>query len=474
MTKKISIFVIVGLIFTVIAWMIDKTSLVQIQWNGVEHSISLPETMLFVLLFIAIIDVASKIVRKLGRVQIKEVYKSSTASRVKDDESIDMLSTKRGERIVINRAVFDQSLLLVLQAMTSITAGDMTQAHHNIRALKKYIGDDAIIDLLQMKIYKGEKNFNKMEKLSSKLMKNDNVQIVGLKAAVEAQIEKKEFKDALQTANKAFELRQDLYWVIESAFELRAKARDWDGSLQVIEAGKKRKIIPMDRYKRLKAIVLFEMAKEALVKSNEVLFFKCCHQALEAEPTLVPAALALARYYKENDNQFRQSAKVLTKVWKKNPVDDVAYAYLNLFDGENAKERLQRMESFAMLNAIRPSLNNRLVAEIASEAGLWGKAKAEIEIFLINNPCTRIVNKIITKYELEVHKDEKAAQVWKDKHDACAEDSEWVCGSCGALSEEWHAVCPICGAFGQDRWHLYVENFEQDIDFSHDNSDDEE
>lgn len=94
---------------------------------------------------------------------------------------------------------------------------------------------------MKMKIYKGEKDFDKMEKLSAKLMKNENIRIVGMKAAVEAQMQKKEFKEALETANKAFELRQDLYWVIESAFELRAKAKDWDGAMQVLDAGYKKK-----------------------------------------------------------------------------------------------------------------------------------------------------------------------------------------------------------------------------------------
>lgn len=119
-----------------------------------------------------------------------------------------------------------------------------------------------------MKIYKGEKDFDKMEKLSAKIMKNEDIRLVGMKAAVEAQMQKKEFAEALATANKAFELRQDLYWVIESAFELRAKAGDWDGALQVLSSGIKKKIIPQDKFKRLKAIVLFEMALEAQKKAT--------------------------------------------------------------------------------------------------------------------------------------------------------------------------------------------------------------
>lgn len=73
---------------------------------------------------------------------------------------------KTAKKIIIDRKDFDRSLLLVLKAMTAITAGDMTEARQHIRTLKQVIGKDPIIDVLMMKIYKGEKNYDKMEKLS--------------------------------------------------------------------------------------------------------------------------------------------------------------------------------------------------------------------------------------------------------------------------------------------------------------------
>lgn len=463
MTRKISTFIFIGLIFTVAMWMGDKNSWVLVDWREYRSRFSLPEAMLLVLVFVAVLDLINRIVRRVFRLQVRDAYRSSYAANVRENESIDVLAGKISEKIVIDRKDFDKSLLYVLRAMTSITAGDMKEARANIRALKKIIGNDPIIDVLTMKIYKGEKDFDNMEKLSAKLMKNEDIQIVGMKAAVEAQMQKKEFAEALATANKAFELRQDLYWVIESAFELRAKAGDWDGAMQVLDAGIKKKIVPVEKQQRLKAIVLYEMAMEAKKKGDDVNFFRLCSQAIAADETLVPAALAMAEYYVENDNQFRKAAKVLTSAWKKNPTDEIAYAYLNLYPKDDILSRIQKMESFALLNGLRPSLNNRILAELCCEAGLWGKAKGEVEVFLINNPCTRKVCKVISKYEEYYHNDKTTAKAWMDKLDTMAEDSEWVCESCGAMSEEWHAVCPVCGTFGQSKWHLYVENFEQEI-----------
>ena len=346
--------------------------------------------------------------------------------------------------------------------MTSITAGDMKEARINLRALKKLIGNDPIIDLLKMKIYKGEKDFDKMEKLSAKIMKNDDIRLVGMKAAVEAQMQKKEFAEALATANKAFELRQDLYWVIESAFELRAKAGDWDGALQVLESGNKKKIIPNTKFKRLRAIVLYEMALEAQKKGDDVNFFRLCSQAIECDETLVPAAVAMARYYNANDNQYRKAAKVLLNAWNKNPTADVAYEYLKLYPKDDITAKIQRVETLAQTNSLRPSLNNLLLAELSTEAGLWGKAKAEIEMFLINNPATKKLAKMIAQYEKLSNNDKKEAAKWKKKEATCADDAMWVCDECGHATEEWQPICPKCGSFGLSHWRLYVEKPENE------------
>ena len=475
MTRKISTFIFLGLILTFIVWVLDKNSLAIVSWMDYKWSLSVPELLVMLLFAVLMLDIVNRIVRKVLRIQVKEVYKTSLLSNRdgQEDETIDVLAGKISEKIIIDRKDFDRSLLLVLKAMTSITAGDMEEARAHIKLLKQVIGKDPIIDVLMMKIYKGEKNYDKMEKLSEKLMKNADIQMVGMKAAVEAQMEKKEFKVALATVNKAFELRQDLYWIIESAYELRAKAGDWEGAMQVLEAGYKKKIIPHAKYDRLRAMILFERAKECHNSGDEVNFFKFANQSIMADKTLVPAALALAKYYKNNDNQVRKAESVLVNIWKKNPTDTIAYAYVDLIDGLDKNEKIQRLETLIKSNSLRPSLNNRLIAEYSIADGAWSKAKAELEMFLVNNPCTKKVCEMIANVEEKYSKNKKEAKAWRDRFENCADDSMWVCGTCGAKSDEWHAVCPECKAFGQAQWHLYVEQRKEDVIEEIDDDDEE-
>lgn len=454
MGKKLYTYLGIGLLVILLIWEADKNSSVRLVWRNVDEIMPLVGLLFWFLIFTGFICVLNSVLHRVVRKQLHDALSFSDNS---DDESLPVSSLQTSpEKLVLKRSDIDKAMMLLLKSMASITAGDMRAARNNLKELKEIIGNDTIIDVLMLKIYKGEKDFDKMEELSSKLMNNPNLQLISLKASVEAQMQKKEFEQALANANKAFEVRQDLYWVIESAFSLRAKAGDWEGALQVLNSGFKKKIIPHQKYNELKSVTLYQIAQEAKQKGDMLNFFKFCTQALDTCKTLVPAALALAQYYVENDNQTRKAAKILSRIWRCNPTEDVAKAYLQLWSDDTPIERVQRMESFALANSLRPSLNNLLLAELDVEAGLWGKAKSEFEIFLINNPATKKLAKLIYHYEKHAVKNEQAAENWKKKTENCAEDGMWVCQSCGHTSAEWKASCKKCGSVGRFDWRLYI------------------
>ena len=344
--------------------------------------------------------------------------------------------------------------MLLVDSMVSITEGDLEKAKDNLANLKKIIGDDVLIDILRLKIYKGEKNFDKMEELSAKLENNPNLKLVGFKADIEAKMQKKQFAEALKTANKAYEARQDLYWVIESAFNLRVKSGDWEGALQVLNSGFQKDIINKENYRKFKAVVLYELAKDAKEKDDNLNCFKFCSQALEYVPDFVPAALLLSDYYIQNDKQTRKAAKVLSKVWRLNPTFDIAKAYLALWPEDTVIEKVQRMESLALTNGKNTSVNNVILADLYCKAKLWNKARNEFEVFLINNPASKKIAKTIAYYEKHSNNNEKAAENWKKKANECVDDDIWVCTSCGHVSSKWHVYCKKCDEVGSFGWQL--------------------
>ena len=367
----------------------------------------------------------------------------------------DMQSVSKGKSLMRKEDV-DMALSLVLKTMTAITEGDLKEAKKHLKELKGKIGDSTIIDLLKLKILKGEKKFDEVEKLSLKLSKTQGAELVGLKAMIESSSKNKDFEKALASANQAFKTRQDLYWVIENTFRLRALSSDWDGAIEVLETAKKKKMIEHTKYLNMKAISLYEVGLQCAKNGQKMLAEKCMEQAYNLCPSFVPAALKLAEREVQN-GKVRVAEKILKEVWRLNPTYDVAKAYLKLFKEESYKDLVHRMEAFALLNVTNVSLNHFILAELDMKAKLYDRAKSEFEIFLINNPATQKIAKLIAKYEKEVNKNIKAEQVWIKKEQDCAEDNVYKCPSCGRVEKHWMPFCKECGAFNLFEWFLYVK-----------------
>lgn len=76
-----------------------------------------------------------------------------------DKESIENTQTGNEDKIVLSRNQFDEAAILIVRTMGAVTAGLMNEARRLLVSLRKIVGDDAIIDILMLKIYKGEKKF---------------------------------------------------------------------------------------------------------------------------------------------------------------------------------------------------------------------------------------------------------------------------------------------------------------------------
>ena len=451
-------------------YLIDSNGIISITFLNKPYTLSYLKTAQYILVLYLFIELIFYLFRSIVALLKNDVLISNHTFRG-DKESISIENNDSTDKIVLSRNQFDEAAILIVKAMSSITSGLMNDARRHLVNLRKIIGNDAIIDILMLKIYKGEKNFDKMEQLSQKLIKNEDIQLVGMKAALEVQMEKKEFTEALKTANKAFEIRQDLYWVISSAFLLRAKNNDWLGALEILEKGIDKQLTPEYKASRLKAVALYELAKQSLLENDKTNFFKFITQSLCENNKLIPAALDLANYYIKNDNQIRKAEKVLCSMWRVNPNYEVAIAYLNLFKKDTKAERIQRMEKLALMNSKKPSLNNLILAELYTNAKKYAKAKVECQLFLLKNPATEKISELLQILQEKTSKSSKSKDVSKVsknktalKTDDYPKDFQWVCANCNHVSNDWNAICPECGEIGRNYWHLYIDKKSNKID----------
>ncbi len=423
-------------------WALDQNGAAQINWFRINMSIPL-----WVLCFVMFLIMFGMMALSAG---LKCLITKQMSESVKK-------STQIQNKIKLKKNDVDEAMFALLKTMTATTEGDMKTARKNLKIVESKIGQGTIVDVLELKILKGEKNFDALEKLSNKLMKNKDSELVGLKALVETSAKKKDFAKALESANRAFQTRQDLYWVIENTFNLRALASDWKGASEVLEAGKNKKMITPEKYRSMKAVAFYEQALEAKKQNETLKFSKYLTEAYDADPSFEPAAVELAKFY-ENEGQINKADKILKSIWRISPTYEVAKAYMKLYKDDSALERVQRMENFAMLNAKELSLNNLILAELDMKAKLWDKAKSEMEIFLINNPATKKIAHLMSQYEKTVSKNFDAAQSWEKRQKDCPNENVWVCSHCGQEVLKWKPFCDKCGGVNSYKWFLCLKD----------------
>ena len=421
--------------------------------------------LVFILVVLGIMNFLFKVTIRTLK---KDVLLSNHAFEA-EKEAVAALHNK-DSNIVLSHSQFDEATILVIRAMSAITSGLMNEARRKLVELRKIIGNDAIIDILMLKIYKNEKNFDKMEQVSQRLMQNENIQLVSMKAIVEAQMEKKDVVEALKTSSDIFNVRQDLYWVLSSAFLLRAKNNDWLGALEILEAGIAKNITSAHKASRLKAVALYELAQQAKDENDKTKYFKFITQSVHENNKLIPAALDLADFYIKNDKQIRKAEQILLAIWCDNPSYDIAQAYLNLFSEDTKSEKIQRMEKLALSNTKRPALNNLILAELCIEDKKFAKARSECNLFLLKNPMTEKIASMLNQLNENVQtSDKKSDKILKtikshlnfiktDKENGYPKDFQWVCAKCGYTTDKWHPICPECGEIGRCYWHLYVDD----------------
>ena len=232
----------------------------------------------------------------------------------------------------------------------------------------------------------------------------------------------------------------------------------------------KKNIMPIQKANRLKAVALYELAKQAQAEKDTTKFYKFIIQALKEDGRLIPAALDLADFYVKNDKQIRKAESVLCSVWCENPSYEIAMAYLALFPKDTKTEKIQRMEKLALSNTKSPSLNNLILAELYIGARKYAKARTECHLFLLKNPATQKVAEMLDKLEAGTHKSIKQTKgivhsikthlnfgSHSDDIDDYPKDFQWVCANCGHVSDTWLPICPNCSEIGRSYWHLYVD-----------------
>ena len=153
---------------------------------------------------------------------------------------------------------------------------------------------------------------------------------------------------AVEAAKDAFDANPRARWAFDTLFKALVADFRWTEARGVLEKGRAAKHISGDVYRRRKAVLMAAEADYWMDNGQHDKAMSLATDALKDAPDFAPAA-AIAAYELGRSGSQKKAAKLLEEAWAQHPHPALSVAYLDLYPGEAAATRANRVERFASL-----------------------------------------------------------------------------------------------------------------------------
>jgi HemY protein len=363
------------------------------------------------------------------------------------------------------------------RGMVAVAAGDPQEAQRCARRADALLADPPLTLLLSAQAAQLGGDETAAKKFFTAMLDRPETEFLGLRGLLNQALRAGDRGTALHLTERAATLRPDTTWAVESLFELEAREGRWDAALETLAQAVKRRIIPRERARHHRGVILYELSLAALVSGDRARGRNLAAQAQALTPGLAAPAAHHARVLLQ-DHRTGPAAKAIERAWRTIPHPDLAQVYGDIHDGAPPLERLKSFERLAAQNpdARETHLN---LAEVALDAQLWGEARRHLDqalrappppvIARLPNPApfraTRDLDEnasltgptprlclMMARLEEAEYGVGPGSREWLDRAVTAMPDPRYVCATCGGESLEWRSHCPHCGSFDALAW----------------------
>ena len=284
------------------------------------------------------------------------------------------------------------------------------------------------------------------------LLERPETTFLGLRGLIGQALRAGDDDAARQLAERARKLRPDSPWLVDALLVLAARARDWASARATLAATSTRRLLPGDRTRHHRGIVLYELSCEAERRGDRRRAVGLAAQAQALAPDLAVPAAHHARLW-IGLGRRRSAAKAIERAWRSAPHPDLARLYLDIHPAAPPLARAAAMQRLAAQNP-QASESHLAVAEAALLAQLWGEARRHLALAIAAAPQgpPRRLCRLMARLEESQSDNMAAARDWLDRAVGAPPDPCYVCTRCDGQSREWEPLCRECGGFDTLVW----------------------
>lgn len=323
---------------------------------------------------------------------------------------------KMGDRQRLRRG--QEALALGLIAAE---AGEFDEARKHANKAEDLIEEPRLANLLQARAAEVAGDTAAAERAYSGMLTNEDTQLLGHKGLLQAALKRGDRLTAMSHAEQALRLSKTAAWPFETLFELKVQAADWEGAIEALEQGEKRRLVEDRIARRRRAVLLTAAASKAERERRGEKAADMAQKAVRMSPGFAPAA-ALAARLLAIDGKHERAAAILEDAWEAGPHPAIAHAYRDLRVGESNDERSARMQ--VLIDKRRDARESRIVAaELAMERGDWGTAQAALDDAFREFPSARICT--LFAQVARGRGDEGGARTWITQAASAPREPDW-------------------------------------------------
>ncbi|MBI1250580.1 MAG: heme biosynthesis protein HemY [Alphaproteobacteria bacterium] len=324
---------------------------------------------------------------------------------------------KAGDRARIRRG--QEAIALGLIAAE---AGEFDAARKHADRAANLIDEPRLANLLAARSAEVAGDTAAAERAYSSMLGHEDTELLGRKGLLAAALKRGDRISAMSHAEAALKAAKNAEWPFQTLFELKVQASDWEGAIDALEEGEKRRIIDDRAARRRRSVLLCAAAMRAERERRPEKCAELAEKAVRLSPGFAPAA-ALAAKYLTADGKVERAAAIIEDAWDAAPHPVLAHAYRDLKPGESREERAARLHALA--DRRRDHRESKIIlAALALGRGDFGAAQAALDDCYREYPSARIASLYA---ELARAKgDDNAARTWLATAAGAPREPDWT------------------------------------------------
>lgn len=308
------------------------------------------------------------------------------------------------------------------RALIASAAGDGEAAVRQAARADALLDRPALSTLLAARAAEAAGNLEGAETHYEALLEDNRTRVVARRGLAQLASERGDADATLEHARDAFERAKGARWAFDALFDALIAQGRWDGALDALAEGERRKHIAPDEAKRRRAVILTASALSAEDEDTDRAR-DLADAACKAAPGFAPAA-TLASRLMVKARRHKRASDVLEACWTHTPHPAVARAYQGLRKTDSKAKRRERLKGLAALQPDHRE-SKLLLVEIALDDGDARTARRILDGLLNETTPTSARECALTARLARLEGEDEKARRWMTRAAHASTEADW-------------------------------------------------